>query len=121
MLKDVWHIESIALVKSCLPMKIWETTKPQVISTNIDFLISKPKTSGKLSSPYGNNWWKGGRLIVCFSYDQFCGLLRTMFPELGSGIAAGWGPASHEDLVVLFLDSDFEIIRIRNGIKYICI
>ena len=49
MLKDFLHIESIALVKLCLLMKIWETTKPQVISTNIDFLISKPKTLGKLS------------------------------------------------------------------------
>ena len=61
----------------------------------------------------------GEIFITNFSYDQFCGLLRTLFSELGGGWPAGWGAAKHADLVVLFLDSDCEIIRIRNGIKYL--
>ena len=46
-----------------------------------------------------------------FSYDHFCNNLRVMFPELEN--RGGW---VKPELVILFIDSDSEIIRIRDRI-----
>ena len=53
-----------------------------------------------------------------FSYGQFCELVCEMFPELVS--TGGWGsaPRDPKNILLLFLDSDEEIIRIRNGILF---
>ena len=48
-------------------------------------------------------------MIFDFSYDQFCARLRDMFP----GLDSGWGGDSK--ILLLFLDRDQEIIRLRNG------
>ena len=49
----------------------------------------------------------------CFSYGQFCDQMVKMFPD--HLINRGWG--GDESMLLLFTDSDSEIVRIRNGIS----
>ena len=51
-------------------------------------------------------------------YGQFCELVCETFPELV--VKGGWGAVSSDpkDILLLFLDSDGEIVRIRNGISF---
>ena len=57
------------------------------------------------------------KLSSYFSYGQFCEVLCEMFPELTTS-KGGWGIASNDpkNILLLFVDRDAEIVRIRNGI-----
>ena len=49
--------------------------------------------------------------VIHFSFLGFCQLVRELFPgQLTS--QGGWGDPT---ILLLFLDSDDEIVRIRNG------
>ena len=60
------------------------------------------------------------RLSSYFSYGQFCEVLCEMFPELTTS-KGGWGIASNDpkNILLLFVDRDAEIVRIRNGVSTI--
>jgi len=57
------------------------------------------------------------KLSSYFSYGQFCEVLCEMFPEL-TITKGGWGIDSNgpKNILLLFVDRDAEIVRIRNGI-----